>query len=142
MIFIPPLPDDQRLQRLIARVNASGNALAPRSPEERYVRSFDQDVIRDLRELQFEREVNQAFARATSTQILASRRDDTCVPEKDAMGILVHVAVTSLVERVGHDRAADALALLAKDLRCFKQGVLRDAVLNIIDEAVHNAIKC
>lgn len=135
---VPTRAEERRLQRLIARVNASGDPIAPKSEEGRYVRSMDQDVVRDLRGLQFEREVREAFDRATSSRLLATAEDRTAAYEGDAMGMLVHVAVAELVAQLGPDQAAEALLRIGKELRRYGSHNLRETILNLVDEAVHN----
>ena len=68
MTQIPTPADERRLIRLIGDANVSGEPIAPRSKDGRYIRSMDQGVVRDLRGVQFEREVREAFDRATSTR--------------------------------------------------------------------------
>jgi hypothetical protein len=84
----PTPADERRLQRLIAGVNVSKEPTAPRSKDGRYICSMNQDVTRDLRGIEFEREVREAFDRAISTRLRATAAGRTAVDEGDAMGML------------------------------------------------------
>lgn len=132
----PTPADERRLLRLIAGVNISEEPIAPCSKHGRYIRSMDQDVMRDLRGIQFEREVRDAFDRATSTRLRATAADRTAVDEGDAMGMLVHVA--ELASQLGPDQAAEALLRIGREFRRYGADNLRETVLNLVDEAVHH----
>lgn len=138
MTQIPTPADERQLMRLISGANANGEPIAPRSKAGHFIRSMDQDVVRDLRGVQFEREVREAFDRATSTRLRATAADRTAVDEGDAMGMLVHVAVAEIASQLGPHRAAEALLRIGQDLRRCGMDNLRETVLNLVDEAVHD----
>lgn len=134
----PTPADERRLLRLIAGVNISEEPITPRLKDGRYIRSMDQDVMRDLRGIQFEREVRDAFDRATSTRLRATAADRTAVDEGDAMGMLMHVAVAEMGSQLGPDQAAEALLRIGRELRRYGNEDLRETILNLVDEAVHH----
>ncbi|WP_238232856.1 hypothetical protein [Methylobacterium thuringiense] len=57
--------DERQLMRLIANAHESGVPIAPLPKDGRCISAMDKDVVRDLRGRQFEREVRDAFDRAT-----------------------------------------------------------------------------
>lgn len=133
---IPSSAEERHLLKLIAEANASGKPITPRSKEGRYIGAMDTDVVRDLRGRQFEREVREAFSRATSPCLGAA--DRTAVDEGEAMGLLIHVAAADLVAQFGPDHAAEALLRIVKELRRYGAKNLRKTILNLISEAVYD----
>lgn len=137
MSKIPTKADVQHVLALIASVNASGQPLAPLSRNGRYIRTIEENCVRDLRGLQFEREVREAFDRAISTDLWTTLDDSTRVFEEDATGMLIYLAIAQLVAQLGCDRAVEALARIAGHLHGFEPSDLRETVLNCVDDAVY-----